>query len=62
MTGYTKFRSLLMKKGVTAADVSRATGITQSTFTMWKQGKSCPKVDKLIRISEYFGCPLETLL
>lgn len=62
MTGYVKFRRLLAKKGVTAADVSRATGITQSTFTNWKQGKSCPKVDKLIRIARYFDIPLEMLL
>lgn len=59
MLNYEKFEKLRIEKGVTAKEVSDATGIVQSTFSDWKKGKSKPKVDKLIKLADYFGVPLE---
>lgn len=59
---YTRFARLLKKRGMTAADLSRSTGIAPSAFTKWKQGISKPKVDKMIKIAAVLDCPLETLL
>lgn len=40
---YCKLRD---KRGVRDADVSKATGISKSTFSDWKSGRSNPKNEK----------------
>ena len=42
--------------------VSKETGIAASTFTDWKNGRSCPKADKLRRIADFFDVTLDELL
>lgn len=56
---YEKFEQLMKNKGVSPADVSKATGIGKSTLTGWKNGSSTPKADKLYAIAQYFGVPME---
>ena len=56
---YEKFEKLMKEKGVNASQVSRETGIGQVTFSEWKHGKYTPKMDKLMKLAEYFGVPLE---
>lgn len=43
------------------SDVAKATGITKSTFSDWKSGRSKPKDEKLRKIAEYFGVSVEYL-
>ena len=59
---YSIFESLLEKHGVTAYKVAKATGITTSPLTSWKQGKYVPKPDKLQKIADYFGVSLGYLM
>lgn len=59
---YERFEELLRKRNVTATDVARDTGVPRSTFTDWKKGRSTPKLDKMVRIANYFGVPLEYLV
>lgn len=59
---YAKYVELRDKKGVRDADVSKATGIVQSTLTDWKNGKSSPKTEKLIKIADFFGVTLDELV
>ena len=56
---YAKYVELRDKKGVRDADVSKATGIAQSVFTDWKNSKSSPKIDKLVKIADFFGVSLD---
>lgn len=56
---YQKYVELRDKHNVTDYRVSVETGITKSTFTDWKQGRSEPKIDKLSKIAAYFDVPLE---
>lgn len=58
---YSVFAELLVKFGVKASDVSKATGINQVVFSEWKKGKSTPKADKRQKIAQYFGVSLEYL-
>lgn len=58
---YDIFEKLLNEKGVTAYKVSQETGIGRSTFTDWKNGRSEPKQEKLIKIANYFGVSLDYL-
>lgn len=59
---YEKYIKIRDKKGVTDYQVAKDTGITKSTFTDWKNGRSKPKLDKLKKISDYFGVSLEYFL
>lgn len=55
------FEKLIKEKGLTAYKVSQATGIGRSTFTDWKNGRSIPGTDKLIKIAEYLEVSVEYL-
>lgn len=59
---YANYERLRNKKGVTDYRVAAETGIPRSTFSEWKNGKYEPKVDKLIRLANYFGVTVEELL
>lgn len=48
-------------RGMKDADVARETGITKSTFSDWKNGRSKPKDDKLKKIANLFGVSVEYL-
>lgn len=58
-TKYPRIFELMEKEHVTAKQLSAATGISQSNFTEWKKGRSNPKLDALIQISEFFNVPVE---
>lgn len=56
---YSKYVELRDKAGVRDADVAKATGIYPSVFTDWKNGKSNPKLDKLMKIAQFFNVSIE---
>lgn len=56
---YCKLRD---ERGLKDADVVRATGITKSTFSDWKNGRSKPKNEKLQKIADYFKVSVEYLM
>lgn len=59
---YKIFEKLLLERGVTAYQVSKATGISTGSLTDWKKGRSQPKVDKLQKIADYFDVSVDYLL
>lgn len=59
---YENYCSLKNQRGYRDADVAKATGITKSTFSDWKSGRSQPKQDKLQKIADFFGVSLEYLM
>jgi transcriptional regulator with XRE-family HTH domain len=59
---YKRFATLLKKNKITAYKVSKDTGITQTTLSTWKKGRSTPKIDKLIKLANYFNVPLAYFL
>ena len=58
---YDIFVQLLQKYGVTAYRVSKETGISQTTFSNWKSGRSIPKMEIMQKIADYFGVSIEYL-
>lgn len=52
---YNRYEELLKKTGKTSYQVSKDTGIAQSTLSDWKSGRSKPKVEKLKILADYFG-------
>lgn len=59
---YQRYAELRDKKGVTDYKVSKETGISKSSFSEWKSGRSKPKVEKLKKIADYFGVAIEYFL
>lgn len=59
---YETFVKLLQKYNVTAYKVSKETGISQTTFSNWKSGRSTPKADALQKIADYFGVSVDYLM
>ncbi len=59
---YQNFENLLRTHQTTVYRVAKSTGISASTFTDWKNGRSAPKADKLRKIAGYFDVPLEYFL
>lgn len=59
---YEIFEQLLQKYGISAYKVSKDTGITQSTLSDWKRGRSTPKSENMKKIADYFGVSIDYLM
>lgn len=59
---YEIFEQLLQKYGVTPYKLSQEIGVSQSTLSDWKRGRSTPKLDKLQKIADYFGVTVDYLM
>ena len=59
---YQKYAILRDKAGVTDYEVAQNTGIATATLTNCKDGRYTPKIDKIQKLSDYFGVPVTDLL
>lgn len=59
---YSKYEKLLRERGLNSYKVSKATGISQTTLSDWKKGRSKPKLDKLLKIAEFLECDIKDLI
>ena len=59
---YEYFEKLLKEKGLTAYRVSKETGVTQSTLSDWKRGRSTPKTDNMKKIADFLNVSVEYLM
>lgn len=59
---YEIFEQLLQKHGISAYRVSKEAGITQSTLSDWKRGRSTPKSENMKKIADYFGVSIDYLM
>lgn len=59
---YSTYAELRDKAGFTDYKVSSETGVSRSTFTEWKSGRSKPKADKLLKIARFLGVSVEELI
>ena len=58
---YTDYELIRDAKGYKDSDVASATGITKSTFSDWKSGRSKPKGEKLSKIASFLECSISDL-
>ena len=56
---YERLEALLNQKGITAYRLCKDTGISRSMMSQWKNGTYTPKIDKIVKIADYFDVPLE---
>ena len=59
---YTKYAELRDKRGIKDSEVAYATGISPATLSDWKKGRYTPKADKMKKLADFFGEPLETFM
>lgn len=59
---YEVYCKLRNEKGLKDADIVKATGITKSTFSDWKSGRSKPKQDKLQKIADFLEVSVDYLM
>lgn len=59
---YERFEKMRTDKGVTVADVSRATGITESTLSNWKKRGGKISIDNAVKLAKYFGTSVDALI
>lgn len=62
MFSYKKLEELLVKNNITPYTLAKETGLYSTLFYEWKAGKSCPKMDKIKIIADYFGVSIEYFL
>lgn len=58
---YEIFSKLLQEFNVSTYKVAKETGVSQTTFSNWKSGRSVPKTDALQKIADYFNVSLDYL-
>lgn len=58
---YDRIFEIMKEKELTAYRVSKDTGISQASLADWRKGRSKPKIDKLQKLSEYFGVSISYL-
>ena len=51
-----------MKNNITPYTLAKETGLYSTLFYEWKSGKSCPKMDKIKILADYFGVSIEYFL
>lgn len=58
---YNRIFEIMKERELTAYRVSKDTGISQASLADWRKGRSKPKIDKLQKLSEYFGVSISYL-
>lgn len=59
---YDNLEQLLQKYGLTPYKLSKETGVTQTSLSNWKSGRSTPSSKTLQKIADYFGVPVDYLM
>ena len=54
--------SLRVEKGLSYAEISRQTGLSQTVFSKWVAGKSLPNIDSIAILCRYFNVPAGYLI
>jgi transcriptional regulator with XRE-family HTH domain len=59
---YSEFEKLISEMDVTPYRVANDLGFSPMTLSDWKNGKSKPKTDKMIKIAKYLGVDVAVFL
>lgn len=62
MLFWERFLELCHLQGAKPNPVAAEIGIASGTLSKWKEGKTFPNGETLIKISAYFGCSIDYLL
>lgn len=57
-----RLSELIESNGITAYQLSKETGLSNSLISSWRTGKSAPTIDKATIVAHYFGVSTDYLL
>lgn len=57
--GYKRYKKLCDDRGISSYKVSQETGVSTATISSWGKGRYKPKNDKLQKLADYFGVPVD---
>lgn len=56
------FKRIDMIKKLSNKEISLAINVSAGNITDWKQGRSRPNIDAVVKIADYFNCSVDYLL
>lgn len=62
MDTFDRIEMLLKEKGMTQADLSRASGISTGLISQWKKRMQSPSAEKLKLVADVFGVTVDYLI
>lgn len=62
INSFKKVEALAQKNNISFYALGKEIGFSSSFFSEWKRGKMMPKIDKIKKIADYFGKPIEYFL
>lgn len=62
INSFRKVEELVQKNNISFYALGKELGFSSSFFSEWKRGKMMPKIDKIIKIADFFGKPIEYFL
>ena len=57
---YSNIEARCEKIGISISALEKAIGLGNATIKGWRE--SSPRIDKLIKVADYFGCTVDELL
>lgn len=57
-----RLKEIRLNKGITQEDLAKELNVGQNTISLWERGLRSPRVDTLLKLSEFFGCTVDDLL
>ena len=57
-----RLNEIRVKSGITTVKLGKAIGVTDSTISMWENGKIRPSVESLYRLAKFFNVPAGYLI
>ena len=62
MTISEKLMNLRLSHGMTQEELADKLAVSRQSVSKWEMGQSLPAIDKVLRLSDLYGVPLDTLL
>lgn len=62
INSFKKVEELVRENNISFYALGKEVGFPSSFFSEWKRGKMMPKTDKLKKLADYFGKPIEYFL
>lgn len=62
MESIEKINQILLERGLTGADLSRAIGVSNGVYSQWNKGRTKPSAKNIVKIAEFLEVPPGELL
>ncbi len=57
-----RLKELREEAGVSMLDLARAIGVSDAAVCKWENGRAEPKIGYIVKLAEYFDCPIDYLI